>query len=113
MNCSQNSTPAAKKLPCISQTCTARFVSARSKGPGRCQKIITALNRPTETQGRTSSPPTARSGRDQPPASTPLVTPCPVWPGRPASSGCHGAPATISDGAANISSRCWIMCTKK
>ncbi len=30
MNCSQNSTPAAKKLPCISQMCTAWFSSARS-----------------------------------------------------------------------------------
>ena len=113
MNCSQNSTPAAKKLPCISQTCTARLVSARSKGPGRCQKIITALNRPTETQGRSSSPPTARSGRDQPPPSAPGVTLRPDRPGSAASSGCHGAPATISDGAANISSRCWIMCMKK
>jgi hypothetical protein len=37
----------------------------------------------------------------------------PDRPGSAASSGCHGAPATISDGAANISSRCWIMCAKK
>ena len=113
MNCSQNSTPAAKKLPCISQTCTAWLVSARSNGPGRCQTIIAALNRPTETHGRSRNPPTARSGRDQPPASTPRVTLRPDRPGRASSSGCHGAPATISDGAANISNRCWIMCTKK
>ncbi len=113
MNCSQNSTPAPNMVPCISQMCTASFRSARSKGPGRCQTIIAALNRPTETHGRSSSPPSARSGRDQPPASTPRVTPRPDRPGSPSSSGCHGAPATISDGAANISSRCWSMCTKK
>ena len=82
MNCSQNSTPAANMVPCISQMCTASFRSARSKGPGRCQTIIAALNRPTETQGRSSSPPNARSGRDQPPASTPRVTLRPARPGR-------------------------------
>ena len=113
MNCSQNSTPTAKKLPCISQMCTAWLFSARSNGPDRCQKIITALNSTTATQGRTKNPPTARSGRDQPPASTPLVTLRPDRPGKASSNGCHGAPATISDGAANISSRCWIMCTRK
>ena len=117
MNWSQNSTPVAKKLPCISQMCTAWFRSPRSKGPGRCQTIIAALNRPTETQGRSSSLPNARSGRDQPPASTPRVTLRPDRPGSAQwsvlSSGCHGAPATIRVGAANISSRCWIMCAKK
>jgi hypothetical protein len=30
MNCSQNSTPAANMVPCISQMCTAPFRSARS-----------------------------------------------------------------------------------
>ena len=117
MICSQNSTPAPNMVPCISQMCTAWFSSARSKGPGRCHTIIAALNRPTETQGRSSRPPSPRSGRDQAPASTPRVTLCPDRPGsaqsRASSSGCHGAPATISDGAANISSRCWIMCAKK
>ena len=32
MNCSQNSTPAMKKLECISQMCTAWLFSARSNG---------------------------------------------------------------------------------
>ena len=74
---------------------------------------MTTLNSATATQGRRKNPPAARSGRDQPAASTPLVTLRPDRPGSAASSGCHGAPATISDGAANISSRCWIICTKK
>ena len=116
MNCSQNSTPAAKKLASISQMCTAWLFSARSNGPGRCQTIMTALNSATATHGRRTNPPAARSGRDQPPASTPRVMLRPDRPGsahKASSSGCHGAPATISDGAANMSSRCWIMCTKK
>src|ERR1022692_1998047 len=54
MNCSQNSTPAAKKLPCISQICTAELRCARSNGPGRCQRIIMALNSPIETHGRST-----------------------------------------------------------
>ncbi len=113
MNCSQNSTPAVKKLACISQMCTAELFSARSYGPGRCQTIMTRLNSATATHGRRKNPPIARSGRDQPPASTSRVTLRPDRPGSAASSGCHGAPATISDGAANMSSRCWIMCTRK
>ena len=44
---------------------------------------------------------------------TSRVAALPDCPGSAASSGCHGAAATISVGAANISSRCWIMCTKK
>ena len=44
MNCSQNSTPAAKKVPCISQMCTAWWFAARSNSTGRCQATITALN---------------------------------------------------------------------
>ena len=51
--------------------------------------------------------------RSHAPAMTCLVASFPSLPGRPSSSGCHGAPATISTGAANISSKCWIMCTKK
>ena len=113
MNCSQNSTPAMKKLECISQMCTYWLFSARSNGPGTCQNSITALNSTTATHGRSSQPPAARNGRDQPPRMTPAVTLRPVRHGRPSSSGCQGAPATISTGAANISSRCWIMCTKK
>src|SRR5215470_18237212 len=113
MNCSQNSTPAAKKLPCISQMCTAWLSAARSNGAGTCQKIITTLNRVTETHGRSKNPPAARSGRDQVPRMVPRVTAWPDRPGRPSSSGCHDAPATTSVGAANISSRCWIMWTKK
>ena len=113
MICSQNSTPVPNMVPCISQMCTAWFSSARSNGPGRCHRSIAALNRATDTHGRSSRPPSARSGRDQPPASTPRVTLRPVRPGSASSSGCHGAPATISDGAANISNRCWIMCAKK
>ena len=93
--------------------CTAWLFSARSNSAGRCQNIITALNATTLTQGRSSKPPAARSGRDQPPRMTPAVALRPARRGRPSSSGCHGAPATISVGAANISSRCWIMCTKK
>jgi hypothetical protein len=113
MNCSQNSTPATKKLPCASQMCTARLFSDRSKGPGRCQTTIAALNNPTDTHGRSTNPPSARSGRDHPPATTPPVTLRPDRPGSASSSGCHGAPATISVGAANMSSRCWIMCAMK
>src|SRR5262244_890643 len=52
MNCSQNSTPAAKKVPCISQMCTAWLSAARSNGAGTCQRIITALNAVTDTHGR-------------------------------------------------------------
>ena len=113
MNCSQNSTPAAKKLPSISQMCTARLLSARSNGPGKCQAIIAALNSATATHGRSTNLPAARSGRDQRPACTPRVALRPDRPGSASSSGCHGAPATISDGAANMSSRCWTMCMMK
>ena len=83
MICSQNSTPAPNMVPCISQMCTAWFSSARSKGPGRCHTIIAALNRPTETQGRSSRSPSPRSGRPQPcpAASTPRVTLRPDRPG--------------------------------
>ena len=113
MNCSQNSTPARKKLPCISQMCTAWLFSARSNSTGTCQASITTLNVTTATHGRSSQPAAARSGRDQPPRSTLAVALRPARPGSPSSSGCHGAPATTRVGAANISSRCWIMCTKK
>jgi hypothetical protein len=113
MYCSQNRMPAPKKLPCISQICMALFRSARSYGPGKCHRIITKLNIPIETQGRSTRPAANRSGEDQPPASTPRVTRIPDRQGRPSSRACHGAPATISDGAANISSRCCSMCTKK
>ena len=64
-------------------------------------------------QGRSMKPPTARNGRDQPAVMTSRVAALPERPGSPSSSGCQGAPATISVGAANMSSRCWIMCTKK
>jgi drug/metabolite transporter (DMT)-like permease len=110
---SQNRMPARKKLPCISQMCTMLLRSARSYGPGRCHRTITKLNIPTETQGRSSTVPRNRSGDNQRPASTPRVTLVPERQGSASSSGCHGAPATISDGAANISSRCCSMCTKK
>jgi hypothetical protein len=113
MICSQNSTPVPNRVACISQMCTAWFSSARSKRPGRCHRSIAALNSATDTHGRSSRPPSPRSGRDQPPASTPRVMLRPVRRGSASISGCHGAPATISDGAANISSRCWIMCAKK
>ena len=93
--------------------CTAELFSARSNAAGMCQNSITALSAATLTQGRSSQPPAARSGRAQPPRITPAVALRPVRQGRPSISGCHGAPATISIGAANISSRCWIMCTKK
>ena len=92
MNCSQNSTPAMKKLPCISQMCTVWFSAARSNRAGTCQRIITALNKVTETHGRSRKAPVARSGRDQLPRSVLRVTAWPVRPGRPSSSGCHGAP---------------------
>ena len=113
MNCSQNSTPTRKKLACISQMCTAWLFSARSNSAGTCQSSITAVNAVTATQGRSSQPAAARSGRDQAPRRTSAVALRPVRPGSPSSSGCHGAPATIRVGAANISSRCWTMCTKK
>ena len=113
MNCSQNSTPAAKKLPCSSQMCTAEFDAARSYSAGRCQTTITMLNRNTAIHGRRKNPHAARSGRDQPPVMTSRVTDRPDRPGSASSSGCHGAPATTSDGAANISSKCCTMCTRK
>jgi hypothetical protein len=72
-----------------------------------CQDSITTLNATTATQGRSSQPPAARNGRDQP------VPSAAARSGIALSSGCHGAPATISVGAANISSRCWTMCMKK
>ncbi len=113
MYCSQNSKPAARKLPCISQMCTAWLFSPKSNRAGTCQAIITALKRTTDTQGRSRTPLAARSGRDQPPARALRVAARPRRAGSAASSGCHGAPATIIVGAANISNRCWIMCTKK
>ncbi len=113
MNCSQNSTPAMKKLPCTSQMCAAWLRSPRSKAAGMCHKIITKLKNTMETHGRSMKPKTARSGRDQLSRRVVRVTLRPSLPGRASSSGCQGAPATTSVGAANISSRCWIMCTKK
>jgi hypothetical protein len=113
MNCSQNSTPAMKNDPCISQMCTNWLFCARSNAAGMCQTIITRLNSATATSGSVRNRHPARSGRDQPPASTPLVTASPDRPGSASSSGCPGAPATTSDGAANISSRCCTMWTMK
>ncbi len=113
MNCSQNSTPATKKLPCISQMWMAELLSPTSNGPGRCQTTITMLKIATLTHGRSRKPPAARSGFVQPAVMTSRVAAFPDRPGRPSSSGCHGAPATMRLGAANMSSRCWIMCTKK
>jgi hypothetical protein len=110
MYCIQNRMPAPKKLPCISQMCTMLLRSARSYGPGRCQRIITALNIAIDTHGASSPAPRSRNGANP---TVPRITPLPDRQGRPASSGCHGAPATISDGAANINSRCCSMCTKK
>ena len=71
------------------------------------------LNSAMATQGRSKVPAAARTGRARPPRMTSLVALRPSLPGSASSSGCHGAPATISVGAANMSSRCWIMCTKK
>ena len=78
-----------------------------------CHSTMTALKITTATTGPVRKRKTARIGRDQPPASTDRVTACPDRPGSPSSSGCPGAPATTSDGAANISSRCCTMCTMK
>ena len=113
MNWSQNSTPARKKLACISQMCTSWLFSARSNSTGMCQNTITKLNVKTATHGRSRKLVTARSGRVQPLRNAVAVAVRPRCPGRPSSSGCHGAPATTSVGAANMSSRCWVMCTKK
>jgi hypothetical protein len=113
MNWSQNNTPAAKKLPCISQMCTAWLSCARSNSAGMCHATITTLNVITATHGRRNKAAADRSGRDQPPVMTPRVTDWPDRPGSAASNGCHGAPATTSDGAANIKSRCCTMCTVK
>src|SRR5580704_638253 len=52
MNWSQNSTPARKKLACISQMCTSWLFSARSYITGMCQNTMTTLNVMTETHGR-------------------------------------------------------------
>ena len=113
MNCSQNSTPVAKNDPCSSQMCTAELFAARSKAAGMCHTTIARLNSTTATTGPVRKVKAARSGRDQSPASTDRVTACPDRPGSPSSSGWPGAPATTSDGAANISSRCCTMCTMK
>ena len=91
MNWSQNSTPARKRLAYIRQMCTAWLFCARSNNDGACQASITTLNAATATQGRSSQPTIARSGRDQPPHSTPAVALRPARPGRPSGSGCHGA----------------------
>jgi hypothetical protein len=106
MNCSQNSTPVRKNDPCSSQMCTAGLFAARSKAAGTCQPIIATLNSTTATTGPVRNVTAARSGSDQPPASTERVTLLPDRPGSASSSGCPGAPATTRDGAANISSRC-------
>jgi hypothetical protein len=113
MNCSQNSTPARKNDECMSQMCTVWLFSARSNAAGMCQTTITALKMTTATTGPVIHVNAARSGRDQPPASTDRVTVFPDRPGSASSSGCPGAPATTSDGAANISSRCCTMWTMK
>jgi hypothetical protein len=78
-----------------------------------CQPTITTLNVITAPHGPRKKPPAARSGRDHPPLMTPGGTGRPDRPGSASSSGCHGAPATTSDGAANISSRCCTMCRMK
>ncbi len=106
MNCSQNSTPVAKNVPCSSQMCTAELFAARSNAAGMCHTIIARLNSTTATTGPLTNRNSARSGRDQSSASTDRVTVFPDRPGSASSSGCPGAPATTSDGAANISSRC-------
>jgi hypothetical protein len=51
MNCSQNSTPAAKNEPCISQMCTTWLSSPRSNSAGMCQSAMTALKSTTATIG--------------------------------------------------------------
>ena len=66
MICSQNSTPTANMLPCISRMCTVAFRSARSNSGGICQPTITTLKATTTITGRTSALPAARSGRVQP-----------------------------------------------
>jgi hypothetical protein len=113
MNCIQNSTPARKNDECINQMCTIWLFSARSNAAGMCQTTITRLKITTATSGPVRKWNTARSGRDQFPAATDRVTALPDRPGSASSSGCPGAPATTSDGAANINSRCWTMCTMK
>jgi hypothetical protein len=112
MNCSQNSTPARKNEECMSQMCTTWLFSARSNAAGMCHPTITRLKITTATTGPVRNVNADRSGRDQSPASTDRVTVFPDRPGSASSSGCPGAPATTSDGAANISSRCctiWSM----
>ncbi len=74
---------------------------------------MTTLNRITAVQGRIRNRPAARSGRDQRSRTADRVARCPSLPGSASSSGCQGAPATMSVGAAKLSSRCWIMCAKK
>ena len=93
--------------------CTYWLVSARSNATGRCHTTITRLKITTAATGPVTKWNTARTGRVHEPAATTLVTVLPLRPGSASSSGCPGAPRTTSDGAANISSRCWIMCTKK
>src|SRR6266566_8221970 len=75
MNWAQNHTPAAKKVPCISQICTYWFSCDRSNNAGTCQAIITTLNATIAAQGPRTASRRIRSGRDQPPASTDRVAP--------------------------------------
>src|SRR5260370_15986145 len=106
MNWTQNHTPTAKKLACMSQMCTYGFCCARSNNAGTCQAVITTLNAMMAAQGPAAAERKLRSGRDQAPASTDPVAPCLSLAGETSSRGGQGAPATTSARAAHISSTC-------
>ena len=113
MNCSQNRIPVMKKLACISQMCTVWLFSARSNSAGMCQATMATLNSAMATQGRSTTPPTARTGRAQPRRMTSLVALAAQPAGQRVQQRLPGCAGHNKVGAANMSSRCWIMCTKK
>ena len=59
---SQKRTPVTRKLPCMSQMCTAWLFSARSNRAGTCHSTMAALNATSAVHGFLTSRPTARSG---------------------------------------------------
>ena len=92
MNCSQNSTPGQEEAG-VHQPDVHRLVALGQVEQHRdVPEHHHRAERTTATQGRSSQPATARSGRDQPPRMTPAVALRPACPGSASSSGCHGRP---------------------
>ena len=100
-----------RRLPYISHVCTKPFRRERSNGPGRCQKIMTALNDSNAVQGAITNLPTART----PPADRPRYSHRPTRrrtaTGKEWSSGTHGAPRTTRIATKNDTRMCPTMWT--